>query len=299
MIPLSINPNPKSSPDIMIKFIECPRDAMQGIPILIPTEKKIEYIQSLLAVGFDVIDFGSFVSPRVIPQMADTIDVLQNLDLSKTDTKLLAIVANTKGALDACNYPQIDYLGYPFSISETFQSKNANSTILESFERVKEIASLCETAGKELVIYISMGFGNPYGDDFNTGIITEWVEKIAKLGVKIFSLSDTVGIATPELITDVFQATVPVYSDLEFGAHLHSAPYNWLPKVKAAYKGGCKRFDVAIGGLGGCPLAKDELVGNLATEYFVNFFRKDFHPNFNEKAFEHSLRIAKETFHLS
>lgn len=283
----------------MIKFIECPRDAMQGIPILIPTEKKIKYIQSLLEVGFDVIDFGSFVSPKVIPQMADTAEVLKGLDLTNTKSKLLAIVANTKGAMEACLYPQIDFIGYPFSISETFQQRNTNSSIGESFERVKEIALLTHESGKELVIYISMGFGNPYGDAFNVDIIHHWVEKIASLGVKIFSLSDTIGVATPELITEVFKGTVGYYNDLEFGAHLHSAPYNWLPKVKAAYKGGCRRFDVAIGGLGGCPLAKDELVGNLATEYFVNFFRKQFKPEFDEKAFERSLRIANEIFHLS
>lgn len=283
----------------MIKFIECPRDAMQGIPILIPTEKKIKYIQSLLEVGFDVIDFGSFVSPKVIPQMADTAEVLKGLDLTNTKSKLLAIVANTKGAMEACLYPQIDFIGYPFSISETFQQRNTNSSIGESFERVKEIALLTHESGKELVIYISMGFGNPYGDVFNVDIIHHWVEKIVSLGVKIFSLSDTIGVATPELITEVFKGTVGYYNDLEFGAHLHSAPYNWLPKVKAAYKGGCRRFDVAIGGLGGCPLAKDELVGNLATEYFVNFFRKQFKPEFDEKAFERSLRIANEIFHLS
>jgi len=283
----------------MIKFVECPRDAMQGLPILIPTEKKIKYIQSLLDVGFEVIDFGSFVSPRVIPQMADTSDVLKGLDLSKTNSKLLAIVANTKGAIDACQYPQIDFLGYPFSISETFQQKNANSSIAESFERVKEIALLCKESNKQPVIYISMGFGNPYGDEFNVSIINQWVEKIADLGVKIFSLSDTVGIAQADLISEVFSGTISQYKDLEFGAHLHSAPYNWLPKVKAAYKSGCRRFDVAIGGLGGCPMAKDELVGNLATEYFVNFFRKEFNPSFNEKAFEKSLRLAKETFYLS
>jgi len=283
----------------VIKFIECPRDAMQGIPILIPTEKKIKYIQSLLEVGFDVIDFGSFVSSKVIPQMADTAEVLNGLDLTNTKSKLLAIVANTKGAMEACLHPQIDFIGYPFSISETFQHRNTNSSIGESFERVKEIALLTHESGKELVIYISMGFGNPYGDDFNVDIIHHWVEKIAGLGVKIFSLSDTIGVATPELITEVFKGTVGYYNDLEFGAHLHSAPYNWLPKVKAAYKGGCRRFDVAIGGLGGCPLAKDELVGNLATEYFVNFFRKQFKPEFDEKAFERSLRIANEIFHLS
>lgn len=282
----------------MIKFVECPRDAMQGIPILIPTEQKIRYIQSLLEVGFDVIDFGSFVSPRVIPQMADTAEVLESLDLSQTQSKLLAIIANTKGAIEACRYPQIDFLGYPFSISETFQQKNANSSIAESFERVREIQLLCQESGKELVIYISMGFGNPYGDAFGVDIIHQWIDKLAPLGIKIFSMSDTVGLATPELIGEVFDGLKP-YSDLEFGAHIHSAPYNWLPKVKAAYKAGCRRYDVAIGGLGGCPLAKDELVGNLATEYFVNFFRKQFKPEFNEQAFEKSLRMAKEIFYLS
>lgn len=282
----------------MIKFVECPRDAMQGIPILIPTEQKIRYIQSLLEVGFDVIDFGSFVSPRVIPQMADTAEVLESLDLSQTQSKLLAIIANTKGAIEACRYPQIDFLGYPFSISETFQQKNANSSIAESFERVREIQLLCQESGKELVIYISMGFGNPYGDAFGVDIIHQWIDKLAPLGIKIFSMSDTVGLATPELIGEVFDGLKP-YSNLEFGAHIHSAPYNWLPKVKAAYKAGCRRYDVAIGGLGGCPLAKDELVGNLATEYFVNFFRKQFKPEFNEQAFEKSLRMAKEIFYLS
>jgi hydroxymethylglutaryl-CoA lyase len=283
----------------MIKFVECPRDAMQGLPILIPTDEKIRYIQSLLDVGFDVIDFGSFVSPRVIPQMADTVDVLNGLDLSTTKSKLLAIVANTKGAMEACKYPQIDYLGYPFSISETFQQKNTNSSIAESYGRVQEIASLCQASGKELVIYFSMGFGNPYGDPFDASVISEWTQKIAPLGVKTFSLSDTVGIANPETIREIFFNAINEFKDLEFGAHLHSAPYNWLPKVKAAYKAGCKRFDVAIGGLGGCPLAKDDLVGNLATEYFVNFFRESFKPDFNEKAFENSLRIANEIFHMN
>ena len=264
----------------MIQFIECPRDAMQGIPILIPTEKKIKYIQSLLEVGFDVIDFGSFVSSKVIPQMADTSEVLKGLDLTNTKSKLLAIVANTKGAMEACLHPQIDFIGYPFSISETFQQRNTNAGIEESLGRV------------------SYGL-RVTSDRFNVDIIHHWVEKIASLGVNNFSLSDTIGVATPELITEVFKGTVGYYNDLEFGAHLHSAPYNWLPKVKAAYKGGCRRFDVAIGGLGGCPLAKDELVGNLATEYFVNFFRKQFKPEFDEKAFERSLRIANEIFHLS
>lgn len=281
----------------IIKFVECPRDAMQGIPLLIPTEKKIEYIQSLLKVGFDIIDFGSFVSPKAIPQMADTADVLQGLDLSNTQSELLAIIANIKGAIEACKYPQIKYLGYPFSISETFQMRNTNSTIEESFERVKEIQSLCLESGKKLTIYISMGFGNPYGDEYNVELVEKWVHKLSELKIEIFSLSDTVGIANPELIGQLFGGLIPKFPHLEFGAHLHSAPYNWLPKVKAAYKNGCSRFDVAIGGLGGCPMAKDDLVGNLATEYFVNFYSDKFKPSFDMDAFGSSIRKAKEIFH--
>lgn len=283
----------------MIKFVECPRDAMQGIPMLIPTDKKIAYIQSLLDVGFDIIDFGSFVSPKAVPQMADTQEVVEALDLSNTNTELLAIIANLKGAIYACKHDKISYLGYPFSISKTFQQNNTNSSIEDSFNTVKEILPLCNEAGKELVIYISMGFGNPYGDEYSSEIVTEWVKKLSDLGIKTFSLSDTVGAATPELISDVFTNVISTFPELEIGAHLHSAPHNWLPKVKAAYKSGCKRFDAAIGGLGGCPFAKDELVGNLATEYFVNFYKDKFKPSFNEEAFEKSVRMAKEVFHLS
>jgi len=280
----------------MIKFVECPRDAMQGFPVLIPTEKKIAYIQSLLDVGFDIIDFGSFVSPRSIPQMADTHDVISSLDLSNTNSELLAIIANVKGAIEASKYPQIKYLGFPFSISETFQQKNTNSSIAESLETVKEIQSICMASGKKLTIYISMGFGNPYGDPYNAEMVDIWVEKLAAMGVEIFSISDTVGVGSPELIADVFKTLIPKYPALEFGAHLHSAPYNWLSKVKAAYKNGCNRFDVAIGGFGGCPMAKDDLVGNLATEYFVNFYSDKFKPHFNMTAFDNSIRMAKEIF---
>jgi hydroxymethylglutaryl-CoA lyase len=262
----------------MIKFVECPRDAMQGIHKLIPTEKKIEYIQSLLNVGFDIIDFGSFVSPRLIPQMADTHEVVKALDISRSKSELLAIVVNARGAIDASSYDIITHMGFPFSISETFQKRNANSSIAESFERVKEIQSIAQASGKKLTVYISMGFGNPYGDFFDEKLIGEWVAKIA------------------EIIGSVFQELNTSYPHLEFGAHLHSASYNWLPKVRAAYKSGCKRFDVAIGGLGGCPMSGDMLVGNLATEYFVNFFRDQFQPDFNINAFEESLRIAKEIF---
>lgn len=282
----------------IIKFVECPRDAMQGIQLLIPTAKKIEYIQSLLDVGFDIIDFGSFVSPKAIPQMADTHEVIKELDLSKTESELLAIIANIKGAIEACKYPQIKYLGYPFSISETFQMRNTNSTIEESFERVKEIQSLCIESGKKLTLYVSMGFGNPYGDIYNVELVEYWVQKLSELKIDIFSLSDTVGIATPELIGELFSNLIPKFPHVEFGAHLHSAPYNWLPKVKSAYKNGCSRFDVAIGGLGGCPMAKDDLVGNLATEYFVNFYSDKFKPSFNMDAFAKSIRLSKEIFHM-
>lgn len=280
----------------MIKFVECPRDAMQGIQKLIPTEKKIEYIQALLKVGFDIIDFGSFVSPRLIPQMADTHEVIQSLDLTGSKSELLAIVVNPRGAIEASKYEKITHLGFPFSISETFQQRNANSTILESFERVKEIQTIAKESEKKLTIYISMGFGNPYNDPFSYDVVKYWIEKIAELDVVTFSLSDTVGLASPELIFEIFNQTISSFPELEVGAHLHSAAHNWLPKVKSAYKGGCRRFDVAIGGLGGCPMAKDELVGNLATEYFVNFFKQKFNPNFDIQAFENAVRISKEIF---
>ncbi len=255
-----------------MKLIECPRDAIQGLHQFIPTEKKIKYINLLLESNlFDTIDFGSFVSPKAIPQMADTAEVVRGLDLSKSNAKLLAIIANERGATEASQFEQISYLGYPFSISETFQLRNTNATIAESLERVKAIQEISEKFDKQLVIYISMGFGNPYGDEWNAEIAIKWVDELQKLGIKIFSLSDTVGVATPESITYLFENLIPKYPNLEFGAHLHTTPDTWQEKVEAAYKTGCRRFDGAILGYGGCPMAADELVGNMPMENLLTY----------------------------
>ncbi|RFS14830.1 hydroxymethylglutaryl-CoA lyase [Emticicia sp. C21] len=255
-----------------MKIIECPRDAIQGLHHFIPTEKKIAYINQLLASNlFDTIDFGSFVSPKAIPQMADTKGVLSGGNLFESKTKLLAIIANERGAQEASVYERIGYLGYPFSVSETFQLRNTNVTIAESLERVKAIQEICERASKQLVLYISMGFGNPYGDIWNVEIVLEWIEKLKQLGIKIFSLSDTVGVANPESIKYLFESLIPQYPDLEFGAHLHTTPDTWKEKVESAYSAGCRRFDGAILGYGGCPMAADELVGNMPTENLLSF----------------------------
>ncbi len=256
----------------MVKIIECPRDAMQGIQHFIPTDLKVRYIQQLLAVGFDSLDFGSFVSPKAIPQMRDTAEVLAGLDLSATRTKLLAIVANERGAEDACRFSEIKYLGYPFSVSETFQLRNTNATIAESVERVLFIQNLCEKHGKKLVLYISMGFGNPYGDPWNVEIVQKWVDDLADDGIRIFSLSDTIGVSNPQNIAYLFQNLVPKYPDVEFGAHLHTTPNLWYEKIEAAFASGCRRFDGALRGFGGCPMAKDELTGNMPTENVIHFF---------------------------
>jgi len=255
-----------------IKIIECPRDAMQGIKMFIPTEKKVQYIQSLLRVGFDTIDFGSFVSPKAIPQMVDTAEVLANLDLSKTKSKLLAIVANVRGATDASTHPEIQYLGYPFSISENFQMRNTHKTIAQSIETLQEILNIADKTDKEVVAYLSMGFGNPYGDPWNVEIVGEWTEKLSNMGVKILSLSDTIGSSTPEVIDYLYANLIPNYPKIEFGAHLHTTPSSWHEKIDAAYKAGCRRFDGAIQGFGGCPMAKDELTGNMPTEKMVSYF---------------------------
>ncbi|AVR43949.1 hydroxymethylglutaryl-CoA lyase [Christiangramia fulva] len=257
-----------------IKLIECPRDAMQGIRDFIPTQEKARYIQSLLRCGFDTIDFGSFVSPKAIPQMRDTAEVLSKLDLSKTRSKLLAIVANTRGADDASKFEEIDYLGYPFSISENFQMRNTHKTIAESVEVLQEILNIAEKSNKEVVAYLSMGFGNPYGDPWNVEIVGEWTEKLSKMGVKILSLSDTVGSSTPEIIDYLFSNLIPKYPEIEFGAHLHTTPSSWHEKIDAAYKAGCRRFDGAIQGFGGCPMAKDELTGNMPSEKMLSYFNK-------------------------
>lgn len=258
-----------------VKVIECPRDAMQGIKTFIPTADKVRYIQSLLGCGFDTIDFGSFVSPKAIPQMVDTAEVLAQLDLSDTESKLLSIVANVRGANNACEHEEIDYLGYPFSISENFQMRNTHKTIEQSVETLQEILNLAEASGKEVVTYISMGFGNPYGDPWNVEIVGEWTEKLATMGARILSLSDTVGTSTPEVIDYLFSNLIPKYPEIEFGAHLHTTPTKWHEKVDAAYKAGCRRFDGAVQGFGGCPMAKDELTGNMPTEKMLSYFNTE------------------------
>lgn len=255
-----------------IKIIECPRDAMQGIKAFIPTERKAAYIQSLLRVGFDTLDFGSFVSPKAIPQMQDTAAVLAQLDLSATSTKLLAIIANTQGAVAAAQHPEIEYLGYPFSISENFQMRNTHKTIAESLVTLQEILNLADQSNKQVVAYLSMGFGNPYGDPWNVEIVGEWTDKLSKMGVKILSLSDTVGSSTPEVIRYLFAHLIPKYPQMELGAHLHTTPDKWFEKIEAAYTAGCRRFDGAIQGFGGCPMAKDDLTGNMPTEKLLSYF---------------------------
>lgn len=280
-----------------IKLIECPRDAMQGWKTFIPTEKKIEYINSLLKVGFDTIDFGSFVSPKAIPQMADTAEVLKNLELGNSQSKLLAIVANLRGAEEASVYDTISYLGFPFSVSETFQQRNTNSSIQQSLERVEEMQNLCIKTGKKLVLYISMGFGNPYGDPYSEEIVFEWVNKIVALDIEIISLADTVGIATEEQVYDITSYLVESLPGIEIGVHLHSTPDNWKEKLDAAVKAGCKRFDGALKGIGGCPMADDELVGNMNSELMIRYFKEQQMPlALNEEALKESLRLASEIF---
>ncbi len=280
-----------------IKLIECPRDAMQGIKTFIPTQIKIQYIQSLLRCGFDTIDFGSFVSPKAIPQMADTAQVLAGLDLSTTKSSLLAIIANTRGAQDASKFNEIRYLGYPFSISENFQMRNTHKTIAESVDTLKEILEIAQITDKEVVAYLSMGFGNPYGDPWNLEIVGEWTQKLSGMGVKILSLSDTVGTSTPEVIEYLFSHLIPAYPDIEFGAHLHTTPTSWYEKVNAAYKSGCRRFDGAIQGFGGCPMAKNELTGNMPTERMVSYFNsKKCDTNIKMTSFESSYNEATKIF---
>lgn len=279
-----------------VKVIECPRDAMQGIKAFIPTERKVQYIQSLLRVGFDTIDFGSFVSPKAIPQMVDTAEVLARLDLSKTSSKLLAIIANVRGAEDACQHQAIDYLGYPFSISENFQMRNTHKTIAQSVETLQHILNLADAHNKEVVVYISMGFGNPYGDPWDVDIVAHWTEQLSSMGVRILSLSDTVGTSNPENISYLFSNLIPQYPQIEFGAHLHTAPQAWFEKVDAAYKAGCKRFDGAIKGFGGCPMAKDELVGNMPTEKLLSYFTAKQDNALNALSFESAHNEATKLF---
>ena len=280
-----------------IKLIECPRDAMQGWPHFIRTEKKIQYLNALLRVGFDTIDFGSFVSPKAIPQMADTKEVISNLQLGIGNTKLLAIIANERGAQDAVLFDEITYLGFPFSVSETFQKRNTNSTIAESLDRVEEIQNLCIKNRKELVVYISMGFGNPYGDVYNEEIVFDWVNKLIAMDIKIISLADTVGLATKEQVFSITKYLVDSLPDAEIGVHLHSIPLNWKEKVDAALQAGCKRFDGALKGIGGCPMAGDEMVGNMDTELMVPYFaEKQLLSNLDKDALKKCSMLASEIF---
>ena len=280
-----------------VKIIECPRDAMQGVRDWIPTKEKAQFIQSLLNCGFDTIDFGSFVSPKAIPQMKDTSELLSLLDLSSTESQLLAIVANIRGAKDAVMYDQIDYLGYPFSISENFQMRNTHKTIAQSIETLKEILNLADSKNKKVVAYLSMGFGNPYGDPWNIDIVGEWTEKLSNMGVKILSLSDTVGSSTPEIITYLFSELITKYPSIEFGAHLHTTTTKWKEKVSAAYLAGCRRFDGAIQGFGGCPMAKDDLTGNMPTEKILSYFAAEkVNTNVNSISFETAYKEASKIF---
>jgi hydroxymethylglutaryl-CoA lyase len=279
------------------KIIECPRDAMQGLHDFIPTQKKISYINQLLKVGFDSIDFGSFVSPKAIPQLADTAEVLANLDLGNSQSKLLAIIANVRGAEQAVQYNEIRYLGFPFSISETFQQRNTHSSIAQSLDSVKVIQELCAKNNKELVIYISMGFGNPYGDEWNTEIAEKWVAQMDTLGIKIISLSDTIGIANPQTISYLFSSLIPRFKHIEFGAHLHTTPTTWKEKIEAAYASGCTRYDGAIKGFGGCPMASDALTGNMPTENVLSFFdEKNIDLGLNQNEFTRSMLESFDVF---
>ena len=281
----------------MIKLVECPRDAMQGWKRFIPTGQKIAYINSLLQVGFDTIDFGSFVSPKAIPQMADTKDVLKGLTVENSNSKLLAIVANTRGAEEASVYDEISFLGFPFSLSETFQHRNTNSSIDESLKRVEEIQRICVTKNKQLVIYISMGFGNPYGDPYSEEIVYDWVKRLTQLGINIISLADTVGVATPAQVKKITKYVVELLPAVEVGVHLHSTPANWKEKLEAAIDAGCLRFDGALKGIGGCPMANDELVGNMNSEWMIDYFEANkIKLELNKSALMKSLDIASEIF---
>ena len=279
-----------------IKIIECPRDAMQGIKKWIPSKDKLSYIQSVLSVGFDIVDFGSFVSPRSIPQMKDTQFIIENIDLSSTSSKLLAIVANERGALDACKYPSISFLGYPFSISETFQMRNTNKSISESILELKKIKSLCMKNHKELVIYLSMGFGNPYGEPWNYEIVEKWIDILHQIEIKVISISDTTGQAKINDIKKIYSSLIPKYNNIESGSHFHTLPNHWFNKINSAYESGCKRFDGAILGFGGCPMAKDELTGNIPTEKLLSYFNTigqkiNIDPLNFETCYNHALKL--------
>ena len=280
-----------------IKIVECSRDAMQGIKQWIPSKIKLDYLQSVLSVGFDVVDFGSFVSKRAIPQMSDSAFIIDNLDLSDTKSKLLAIVANERGAIDACSHSSLSFLGFPFSISEIFQMRNTNKSIDESFEELKRIKSIAEKYNKQLVVYLSMGFGNPYGEPWNYQIVEKWIEKLSSLEIEIISLSDTIGTADPDDIYKIFSNLIPNYIHIEFGAHFHTKPEKWFKKIDSAYNAGCRRFDGAIQGFGGCPMAKDDLTGNLPTEKMISYFNSiNENTNINSLNFESCYNHASRLF---
>ncbi|MEO5912049.1 MAG: hydroxymethylglutaryl-CoA lyase [Pelobium sp.] len=279
-----------------IKLIECPRDAMQGIHNFIPTQLKADYINLLLKVGFDTIDFGSFVSPKAIPQMKDTAVLVKKLNLSDTKTKLLAIVANTRGAKDACEFEEISYLGFPFSISETFQQRNTNSSIAKSLENVAEIQDLCVKHKKETVIYLSMGFGNPYGDPWNLEILSQWTEALIQKGIKILALSDTIGVSSPDKIKEIYPYLTKQYPKIEWGMHLHSTPEESTDKIKAAFESGCTRLDAALKGYGGCPMAADDLTGNIATELVIDYLTRNEGIDLNAAAFKEAMEFSSRIF---
>lgn len=280
-----------------VKLIECPRDAMQGWKKPIPAAQKAAYINLLLQAGFDTIDFGSFVSPKAIPQMADTRDVIRLLDISATPTRLLAIVANLRGAEEAVTYDEIKYLGFPFSVSETFQQRNTNSSVMESLSRVEEIQERCVKAGKELVVYISMGFGNPYGDHWDEEIVFDRVNRLVGMDIGIVSLADTVGLATPNQVYSMVSYLVESLPGTEIGVHLHSTPDTWEEKLEAAVRAGCRRFDGALKGIGGCPMANDELVGNMSTEKMIEYFtEKKILPPMQPEILAACIRKAEELF---
>ncbi len=281
-----------------MKIIECPRDAMQGLPNFIPTKEKANYINRLLKVGFDTIDFGSFVSPKAIPQMRDTAEVLSALDLGTTKSNLLAIIANTRGAEDACKFNEISYLGFPLSLSESFQQRNTNRSIAEALETVKQIQMLCIKHNKTLVVYLSMGFGNPYNEHYSPETVHEFVNTLNAIAIKVISLADTIGASNPELITKLFKKLIPSFKEIEFGAHFHSVPNTAKEKMEAAYNAGCRRIDTAMGGMGGCPMAKDDLTGNIATETLINFLesRHLLPQNFDFQAYKEASEFKLRLF---
>lgn len=282
----------------MIKITECPRDAMQGIKEFIPTKLKVEYLDSILKVGFDVVDIGSFVSPKAIPQMADTKEVLKQIDFKNSSSKLLTIVANKRGAEDAVQYDEVTYLGFPFSISETFQKRNINSTIQDSLRRLDEVQNLCIKHNKKMMTYLSMAFGNPYEDEWSKHIVSHWAEKLMhEFGVKNLALSDTIGVSNKKTITDLFNKVIPEFPAVNIGAHLHTTPTTWEEKIEAAIQSGCTNFDSAIKGYGGCPMAKDDLTGNMATENLIGYLNKNnLAHNLNEEAFGEAMLISNKVF---